>query len=240
MNRLKLNVGKTKTLLFNKEGLFPNVELSIDGEVIESVRTFKFLGIMLDTALKFQEQRSELHAKLSRASFIIHSLAKYLPKICLRSLYFAYFHSHLTYCISSWYPLITNNQQNTLKVLQKKVVRSICNAHYRDHCMPLFRRERIVTIEDQIKIENVSLVYRLLNRTCPKGIMEYFIFGENLHNTRGIGIKPKKHKLGLVGKSFLCKSVNDWRDMSSELKDKKPERLKSFKKCLKNYLIKQY
>ena len=41
-NRLKLNVKKTKTLLFNKEGLFPNVELSINGYPLETVTSFRF------------------------------------------------------------------------------------------------------------------------------------------------------------------------------------------------------
>ena len=36
MNKLKLNVGKTKSLLFNQEGLVPNVDLIIDNPGLHS------------------------------------------------------------------------------------------------------------------------------------------------------------------------------------------------------------
>ena len=44
LNSLKLNTKKTKCMLFNKEGLFPNLCITIEGEELEMVIEFKFLG----------------------------------------------------------------------------------------------------------------------------------------------------------------------------------------------------
>ena len=63
-NCLKLNVKKTKSVLFNKEGLTPDVHLLVDGEVIETVRHFRFLGITIDSSLSFNEHFSVLHDRL--------------------------------------------------------------------------------------------------------------------------------------------------------------------------------
>ena len=48
VNRLKLNVAKTKSMVFSREGLNPNVELIIDKQYIETVSSFKFLGVIFD------------------------------------------------------------------------------------------------------------------------------------------------------------------------------------------------
>ena len=52
-NGLKLNVSKTKVLLFNRAGLNPTVNLLVDNEAIENVVEFKFLGLVLDSTLSF-------------------------------------------------------------------------------------------------------------------------------------------------------------------------------------------
>ena len=49
LNRLKVNVKKTKSVLFNREGLSPNIHLEIDDEEIEAVKEYKLLGIHLDS-----------------------------------------------------------------------------------------------------------------------------------------------------------------------------------------------
>ena len=60
LNKLKLNVKKTKCMLLHKEGLFPNVGLEVDGQSIEQVSTFKFLGVTLDNSLTFSAHYTEL------------------------------------------------------------------------------------------------------------------------------------------------------------------------------------
>ena len=106
LNNLKLNVQKTKCAIFNHEGLFPNVELMVNDEVIEVIPAFKFLGVILDQSLSFAKQFSTLYDKLVKSSFVIRSLSRYVPVKCLRQLYFAYYHSHLTHCSVVWWPLL--------------------------------------------------------------------------------------------------------------------------------------
>ena len=66
-NQLKLNVKKTKAVLFNKEGLSPNIDLEIDGEYVECVKSFKFLGITLDNSISFEMHYRSLHDRLLRS-----------------------------------------------------------------------------------------------------------------------------------------------------------------------------
>ena len=70
---------------------------------------------------------------LNKNYYIIHSLKNALGINALRSIYFAYFHSHLRYGIIFW-----GGDSQGVKVfkLQKKVVRSMCNVkknHHAEH-----------------------------------------------------------------------------------------------------------
>ena len=93
VNTLKLNVKKTKILLFNKDGLFPSIDLGINGESIETVTNFKFLGVHIDSCLSFMTHYSVLHTNLLKSTYIIRSLSKVLPLYVLCPLYFAYYRS---------------------------------------------------------------------------------------------------------------------------------------------------
>ena len=51
LNKLTVNVSKTKFMIFHKRRDVPDLNLSLNNINIESVSHFTFLGIILDTAL---------------------------------------------------------------------------------------------------------------------------------------------------------------------------------------------
>ena len=173
-NSLKLNVKKTKSVLFERNGLFPTVELNVDGEEIENVRDFKFLGIKLDSMLSFVNHYGTVLQKLTRATFVLRLLSKILPMFCLRYLYFAYFHSHLTYGMLIWYPMLSQSHKNALYLLQKRLIRTMCNANFRDHCMPLFREQKILCMAEQIQLENCKLLYHIEQGLVPIAVINLY------------------------------------------------------------------
>ena len=118
-NHLKLNASKMKVMLFNKAGLTPNLVLTVEGMDIEMVSSFKFLGVILDVNLGFEQHYKILYKKLMQYAFINRNLAQFLPSSCLRHLYFAYFSSNVTYCMMIWYPLLKKSLQMSLFQLQK-------------------------------------------------------------------------------------------------------------------------
>ena len=145
-------------MLLNRENLMPNVELYVDGEHIENIIEFKFLGIKLDNQLNFEAHHKDLCGKLTSGSFIIKQLGKMLPSTCLRHLYFAYYHSHLANCLSTWWNLLKKSHQDTIVMMQKCIVRAVCKVNFRQHCMPLFRKEKILRVCDLYLLDNYKLI----------------------------------------------------------------------------------
>ena len=230
-NHLKLNVAKTKSMLLNREGLAPSFELKIDGQCIENVVSFKFLGIIIDNALRFEQHFSYVYGKLQSASFVIRKLSQKLPTFSIRLLYHALFGSHLVYAVSVWLPLLSKRNRNMLYVLQKKVVRSMCRVNLRSHCMPLFKKQSILTVDDYLAIENVKLMYKVKNNICPMPVRNLYNYSGHDYRTRSKDMIMDNHKLTLVNKSFLCKPLIEWQSLPS---------LKGFSKCIKKTKFDRY
>ena len=163
-----------------------------------------------------------------------------LPRSCLRSLFFAFFYLHLTYGITIWYPLIPKTLQALLFRLQKRIVRNVCNAPFRAHCMPLFKKESILTIDDIVYLENVKLMYRVTNNLCAKPLA--FLFRDNTSTsnyvTRNLNLKVIRHKSTIVNRSFLCKAVLDWQGLDTAVKNS--DNKKQFCKRVKRNLLNRY
>ena len=57
--KLKVNISKTKILIFRKGGILPrNLEFTSDGEPLEIVKSFKYLGIVFTTGGPFSKTKS--------------------------------------------------------------------------------------------------------------------------------------------------------------------------------------
>ena len=74
--KLKVNVSKTKFLIFRKGGTLPrNLVFMYEHQVIEIVKTFKYLGIVFTTEGSFSEAQNMLTGQAQKAIF---KLNKYL------------------------------------------------------------------------------------------------------------------------------------------------------------------
>lgn len=178
--------------------------------------------------------RFNLHVKLLKSVFVIKTLARFLPLVCMKTLYFAYFHSHLTYGMLVWCPMLTRASQNELYLLQKRTVRCIFKAPFRSHTQPLFRKENILNLSDQVFLDNCKFIYRVVNGRCAWPLSNFYISGNNLYGTRSENVTITKHQSGLLNRSFLCKAVIVWRNISSDIK--KSEHLRIFSRKAKKLL----
>ena len=119
LNKLSLNVKKTKFMLFHPyqkdvSNLVP--VLKINQNEIERVDKFDFLGVTLDEHVNWKAHTDKLATRLSKYSGILNKLKNYLPPYILRTLYCSLVQSHLNYAILTW-----GYSCNRLQKLQKKI-----------------------------------------------------------------------------------------------------------------------
>ena len=165
-NKLSLNVSKTKFMVFhthNRSVSYP--DLQINGNKIERVTEFNFLGLVLQSNLSWNKHINHISLKVSKAIGIIYRLKSVYPLAVLLTLYNTLVLSYFNYCILSWGSKIKENHQ--LYLLQKKAVRIITHSNYIAHTEPLCKQYGIIKLTDMFSLAIWKFYYKLMNNQLP-------------------------------------------------------------------------
>lgn len=76
INKLSLNVKKTKFMLFTIRNVPISDTLYINGETIERVDNFKFLGVLIDAKLTWNDHVQFIKKKISKGLGIMYKAKK--------------------------------------------------------------------------------------------------------------------------------------------------------------------
>jgi hypothetical protein len=82
-------------------------------------------------------------SKLCSACYALRNLKHILPQSALRTIYYSYIHSILSYSIIFWG---RSSNVKKLFILQKKIVRNITNTGLRESCREAFKNMEIMTL----------------------------------------------------------------------------------------------
>ena len=106
-NKLTINIAKSSYILihdkFNDNKYINNFVLHINGNIINRVQYYKFLGITIDEKLNWKKHIDNIAIKLSKVVSIIYYKLKYSLIIkSLKLIYNTFFLPHLNYCNIVW------------------------------------------------------------------------------------------------------------------------------------------
>ena len=183
-NRLSLNVGKTKLLIFrskNNKTPLNNISIKIQGVKIIPSTHVKYLRVYVDEYLSWNYHIKELSNKLSRANGIISKLRHYAPKSTIISVYYAIFYSHLVYGSSVW-SLTSKGNIDIINILQKNSIRLINFAPFNSHTLTLFNDDELLKFEDIITINKLKFAFDFINNKLPDDFCDMFQFGKDIHD----------------------------------------------------------
>ena len=100
-NKLSINYYKSNFMLMNNHKNI-NFSVSINHHPISRQSSLKYLDVILDDELNWKPQIEKLVRQLSKSCGILFKLKHYTNISVLKSVYFALFHSYLTYSILNW------------------------------------------------------------------------------------------------------------------------------------------
>jgi len=102
-NSLSLNFDKTYFLQFRPKNSYElDIKISCDNKLIKETKNTKFLGLDIDSSLSWKNHIDQMMFKLSRACYAIRYVKHFMSQDTLRTIYFSYFHSILSYGIIFW------------------------------------------------------------------------------------------------------------------------------------------
>ena len=128
--KMKLNGGKTQVMIISTSNndLKWKPKLHLGERELEVVNEYKFLGVTIDSGLRFNAHVNKVAAKARRRSKILRCLAGKEWGQSLetqRALYTTYIRSSLEYAAPSWYPWISKSAKLILERVQNQCLKTM-------------------------------------------------------------------------------------------------------------------
>jgi len=121
----------------------------------------KFLGLIIDETQSWNQHIDQIATKLCSACYALINLKHIVPQSTLRTIYYTYIHSILSYGVIFWR---RSSNFKKLFILQKKTVRIITNTEVREFCREAFKNKEIMMYSQYIfslilfKVKNKHLI----------------------------------------------------------------------------------
>jgi hypothetical protein len=90
------------SILSTKNNTCPSLNIGFDNKLIEEAEANKFLGLQIDNNLNWKKHNEYIIPKLSSACFTMRTVVPLMTMDNLKLVYFAYFHSVLSYGLIFW------------------------------------------------------------------------------------------------------------------------------------------
>ena len=133
-NKLSLCATKTRATLFTNRKIpieeYPRIVLN--GIQVEYVDCHTYLGLRIDSRLKFNEQIKHVKSKLSAQSGVAYRLGHRVPLETARTLYYSFTYSMIKYCLSIYGGLLVGSSRGDgLERLHKRIIIRLFSPHFR-------------------------------------------------------------------------------------------------------------
>ena len=180
-NKLTLNTKKTFCQLYTNSKNDVSISVCMNGAKIDFVDTVKYLGMYVDTNLKWKTHIAHVCRLVSRNIGMMSRSKFFLEQKHLLLLYNSLVLPYLNYCCLIW-GLSYDSFLKPLEILQKKAVRIIDKQHPRCHSLPIFKKLSILKIKDLANQQILIVLHKVLFAHVPAEISSLFVRYQN--NTR--------------------------------------------------------
>lgn len=185
--KLQLNVNKTKCMIVTTRRIHNySGSVQIDGEEIERVETIKYLGVMLDEKLNFNEHIDYTIRKAARKFGVLCRIGRYLTTEAKINVYKSLIAPHFDYCASILF-LATRQQLKRMQVLQSKVMRLILKCDRLTPRQSMLECLQWMSVRQRIEYNTLVFVFRVTKGMAPQYLTGTVKHGRDVHRhyTRG-------------------------------------------------------
>ena len=188
INKLSLNTNKTFFQLYNVSERTINIKVKLNDNDIKHSDTVRYLGMFIDTNLKWKSHINHISATVSRNVGVMNRSRFFLGSKHLSLLYNSLVLPYLNYCCLIW-GHSSQSLINKLFILQKKAVRIIDNQPKIAHSNPIFAKLKLLKLKDIAKQQSILLMHSVITQNAPFLIGSIF----NLSPTNNRASRVTRH-----------------------------------------------
>ena len=242
-NKLTLNLNKTKYLIFQPRqkvnyNLYPTLKKA--DQCLEQSYSIKYLGLVIDCFLSWQDYIDYISSKISKSVNIITKLKRHVTKQSLVSIYYALVYPYFTYGCVLWGKNYEAPLAQLVK-LQNKVVRIINNVPLRDHITPHYVNLGLIKLPDIVKFYSCQLFYdHIVDRKRSNFTLTH-VSQQHNYTTRTVSLQYLSPRPFRTNIRKFCPTIIGcyyWNDIPISIRQKPTKQL--FKRALFQYYLAQY
>lgn len=189
MNGLMINAKKSKYMIIGSNKYLNqsnhNTYVKYNGEHLEKVLTIKYLGIIIDSKLTFNDHINYICNKISKKLGFAYRVSKHLTLYTRKTIYNTIIKPHFEYCSSILY-MCNDTSISKLQLLQNRCMRFIlkCNRYTSINTMQCTLNW--FSVKENIKYRTLIFLYKLHNNLLPTYLSANLQYRGDIHdyNTR--------------------------------------------------------
>ena len=167
MNKLVLNTNKTKFMILNNPSPELQFNIQINNTIIEQITSIKYLGIVLDNKLSFNEHIDHICKKVSKKLGVLRRTRKNISKNSAIKVFNVTVKPHFEYCASLLY-LCNITQKTRLQKLQNKAMRTILKCDRYSSITSMLESLNWLNINQRLYMMAMVFVFKIKHNLCPE------------------------------------------------------------------------
>lgn len=234
-NKLKLNTSKTKCMIIGTTKAVEENHIFIDGEEIERVDQLKYLGVIIDSRLKFTEHIDYIEKKLASKIGCMYRASNKLTFLSKITIYRSTVVPHFQYCSSVLF-LANETDLRRLQVQQNKIMRLTLKCKRDTSINVMLSRLQWLSVRQLIYFNVLLLVYKMQNNLVPNYLCSnlkhvYECNSFNLRNSNDIRLQ--NFTKSITQNNLFYKGIKLYNDLPVTIKE---QNVNKFKELLNVYV----
>ena len=184
LNKLKLNLEKTRFMLFHpiRTTFWKNInfDVIIDKTIIKKVYSYKYLGVIIDDNLNWSEHIETLKNKLLKTIGVLYKTRYYLNEKSLYLIFNSLFMSHVKYGLLCW------GRANAGKIseIDKLINRALRCMHFKkwnESIRSIKTTKKILNVKNMFKYDLGVFMYKFRRNMLPVNFKPYYTEINKIH-----------------------------------------------------------
>ena len=186
-NKLKLNVKKCEFLVVGTRSklnrLDPNIHLLVESIPILRVSSCKYLGVILDENLSWNQHINEIRRKVLFKLYILRRIRPIITQRQAELFYKSMIQCHFDYCDIVYANTGVTNLRK-LQTLQNKSLKTVLRKDPRFPTDQLFILLKLDNILERFKKRTLIVMHQIFYNNAPNPILHFFEKRNPVYNTR--------------------------------------------------------
>ena len=219
-NSLTVNEKKTKWMMFNNPKNYVPPIFTLNNVVLDNVKTFPYLGLTLDSELKFIEHRANTTKSIRHKIYQLSRVRNYIDEITALTIYKSMILSSFDYVDYIW-DRGNIGESNELQLMQNRCLRLVYRVKLEAH--PTFTTVQL-HVKGNCRMLELRRDMHLLSYAFSLKKLDSYTDNRNLPTRLNMGIRllvPKSVK-PIILRSFHYRAIIKWnclKQVYTELED---------------------